>query len=1292
MIKNNKFNAEEFLLNGRRLIEASAGTGKTYNIANLFLRLLVGDACEPKAVDQILVVTFTRAATDELRGRIREKVELALQAFRGTPCDDLFINTLLKKFANKKEAARLLNYALLRMDEACIFTIHGFAVRAMQRFLFETGALANVELTEGENLRRDRVLADLWRQLQLTKNDSLKSFVEAMELSDFSSFNRYFEKISDRAEVIPSFDVSIPVQPLENILPALNQAVDTAIKPVFDFRKKLAKRWQSVRTDFESKVTEGKSGLNTDELHELLGCIDSWLECDDTQLVIPSRNKRPYNKLNPVAKGDGETARVIADLLQHAEESQPLSVYKSGPFRALLLQYIRASLTDIDLASMQLDDVITLINQTLREDGSKAKQLRSIITRSYPVCMVDEFQDTDPAQFEMFNQLYEGSEGSAFFMIGDPKQSIYSFRGADIFSYLNVRQAVQDQQHKENTHYIFSLDTNFRSKRALVEATNALFMESKNETENTPPIFLFPGIQYSEVKSCEDKEFKQDKGIFNPGYKQLPEEPLVFIVNNSDVNNEEKWDGDSLRWKYAQDTAQRIALLLDKTHPATIKIINKPEQGLRGGDIAVLVRSAREAAVMRDALLAQTPRIGSVFQSQRDSVFSSSLVAEDIYHLLCAMDNPKDKKLLKSAMVTLLYRGFSLDFHDLDAIEEERVFENIISEFVGYQEYWSKYGVLTALEHFTRHHQLMEKIAQLPDCDRLVTDLRHLGELLQKKYLECSSREELILWYKRQLSDDSGLDEDSKRIRLESDENLVKIVTIHVSKGLEYPVVFLPFFFLPWQPKSSKRLPLYHAEPDYHPRIDFSSSGNTVEHAMKKEMLAEDMRLLYVAITRAIYQCTIGVSAAVRGRQKTPLFPDTVWSHLLDIKDVPTPDWMTIKKALQNKMGKNPSVAYQTLFDKQDIVSKPKEFEKPSVAIQTYPALVTQVSLPELQPSNWVITSYTALAHTRKDPGLQQGGADEVLSETADTLAEVVKVNDDANWAENIRYRLHGSSNTGECLHHFFEQWAQDPSLLLSNGDMHSLLQRGLRNYGLDKPEGLDITSFTDDKKEAVYHARRQQLIDWFETVLRYPLLNKELNKKLNQEANTSLRELFLSGSVLPELDFDFSIGASGNPAEIREGINRILNQLGVAGIDGISRNTLEGLMTGAIDLLFIHNKKVYLLDYKSNTLGKSPQYYDQARLSQAMKESRYDLQYLIYSVAVHRYMQQRLQQGYSYDAGEYSFGGVFYLFLRGMGLPGYPDHGVWFHRPKAEDILALDAAFNGYSTDYLKNTGNFNA
>lgn len=1252
MKPSHTFNAAQFPLQGRRLIEASAGTGKTYNIANLYLRLLLGDDCVARSIDQILVVTFTRAATDELQGRIREKIEVALQAFRGESCDDAFIKVLLAKIADHPLAARRLNYALLRMDEACIFTIHGFALRVIQTFLFETGALANVAISEAGNARHEQVLADVWRQLQLTTNPVLQAYVQVLGINDRQSFASYFSPGNTPVDVTPVFTIKKNTRSLIDLLPQLEQQVDVGYQLTLNSKAELTTQWQALCQQIgvaELKVILGDKGNS-----KIFEKLDA--------LVMPSGKALERMMQIHDSTAQDAVAIFIRAFVHYANTSVERETLMMRNFRALLLQYLRSKMAAIDPETMQLDEVVSLVNQTLQGGGIKAAQLRAMITRSYPLCLVDEFQDTDPAQFEMFNQLYRDGSDTGFFMIGDPKQSIYQFRGADIFSYLSVRNDVKRQEQQSGEAHIFSLDTNFRSKRNLVALTNRLF---------AGPSFVFPGIDYVSVKSCES-EHGMDRGSYTTTNNSLPTQALVFVGNQSTDETKAKTNGDSLRWHYALDTAQRIAALLDGDSGG--KTNGKP---LRGGDIAVLVRTSREANAVRSALLAQTPRIASVFQSQRDSVFTSSQIAEDIYHLLCAMDDPKNKHLLKATMATLLYRGFSLDFTDLDAInaDEDRsgradtIFENLISEFDDYRKQWQDYGVLAALNHFTSRRQLMIKLAQLPDCDRLVTDLRHLGELLQTKYLECSSRQELIAWYARQLQDDSDMDENQKRIRLESDDNLVKIVTIHVAKGLEYPVVFLPFFFLPWTADADKKLPLYHPEPNYRARVDFALDSAVLNKHLQKEMLAEDMRLLYVAITRAIFQCYIGIAAATHSRQQ--VFDKTVWAHLLGITDK-QPDWSVIRQALQEKFGKADfaaDVAYQTL---SDLRPAPRALQRSDNAVELIPAVL----VPDPPPSRWLITSYSALAHARKDVGLRQGGADELSLKAVDFLPAA----DEAAWADNIRYRLQGSSNTGECLHSFFEQVALQPQLYLDHdpAGIDALLQRSLRKHGLEKPEGQQLSHLSDEGRDKLYRERRQHLLNWLQAVLQQPL-----------DTVPCLQQLFLAKQVLPELQFDFALGAAGKPARVYADINKVLMGQGVDGIQapgyrGHKRDEMEGLMTGSIDLLFIHNRKVYVLDYKSNTLGKSPSCYDRQHMTAAIKDNRYDLQYLIYSVAAHRYMQQRLQGRYTFDASDdnstgYSFGGVFYLFLRGMGFPAdssYAEHGIWFHRPCAEQIQALDHAF----------------
>lgn len=1233
------FAPETFPLQGRRLIEASAGTGKTYQIANLYLRLLL-EGESPLTVDQILVVTFTRAATNELRGRIRDKVELALQAFRQSLVDgkvqDAFIQALLEKYpdhAGRAEVCQRLNAALVCMDEACIFTIHSFAVQIIQTFLFETGALAEVELTEGDNHRQERILGDLWRQLQFNDHEPLRAYIEALGFNDLEAFQQYFCRIPAQAEILPAFKISTPPQALRDLLPQLESQLLRSTAGVFTERQFLAGRWKNIRPAFVAEVSTGKSGLTTDEVLELTNCIESWFGSLDTQLLVPPRNRRPYTKLNPLKKGEGDLAEFMTMLLQHAENNQPLATYRKNSFLALLAQWLRAAMAEPQLTSMQLDDVIRLINQTLVKNNAASHALRRRITGNYPACLVDECQDTDPEQFELFNRVYGEAEDSGFFMIGDPKQSIYAFRGADIFSYLDVRSQV-DAKH------IFTLDTNFRSKQLLVKATNALFVEQESR-----PTFLYEGIDFRPVHSCEDKPHQHNKGVYQAGDDN---KPLIFIGNSTDpTDTSQKHNRSGLQRRYARDTAQRIAALLHPESGASISKADNTTERLRAGEIAILVRSGTEARVMREELLKLEPPVLTVYQSQRDSVFTAAIFAEDLYHILAAMESPTDKRLLKAAMATPLYRGFVADFHLLESLEQDDGFyETCIAEFHAYRHEWQSHGVLAALGLLMQQRKLAEAFALQSEGDRLLTDFRHLGELLQQQAQACSSREELLIWYARQLQDDSDLDEDSKRIRLESDENLVKIVTIHVSKGLQYAVVFLPFFFFPHAVKPERDLPFFHEVEDkhYQPRLDFSSSTEVVQAAMSQESLAEEMRLLYVAVTRAVYQCYIGISASLN--RSSPQFTATVWPHLLGITEL-SPSWTEIRQALQAKFQScEEAVAYRVLDDADVKTSAAVPAPLPS-------ALIEQVSLPSLPASSWVLTSYSALANSRRDPGFRHGASDEQVL-ARDNIAMDENREADQRWQDNIRYRLRSSSTTGDCLHAIYETLAQTPDADLLAEVKNQLQRHGLLG-GLPAPE--DVLA----------------VARWIADTLEAPLLTAD--KKLN------LQYLYNQQQCLPELSFDFSLGSVA-PAAIEQGINRVLRRYQLAGIHLPGQTEVEGLMTGSIDLLFIYEKKIYVLDYKSNTLGKAPRFYDRPPMDIAMQEHRYDLQYLIYTVAAHRYMQQRLGNRYAFDGNgentEYSFGGVFYLFVRGMGLADYPQQGIWFHRPSAEQIMALDAAFKG--------------
>ncbi|MDH4020890.1 MAG: UvrD-helicase domain-containing protein [Xanthomonadales bacterium] len=1275
------FDPLSFPLSGKRLIEASAGTGKTYNIANLFLRLVLGHGTDNAfSVDQILVVTFTRAATSELNGRIRARLEEALSVFRGENTEDAFLNDLVSKLSSKSAISiKRLNDAILSMDEASISTIHSFAVQAAKTFLFETGALADIEISDSGYDARKQVVSDLYRELTIRFSESAPGFFALVPGMGFKDFHNYFgREIPLDCLVRPDYsetqgflglqeqfnDQHVPFlkahcdfqQEWEGLFPResglenkdyFNRITDIFNEQLFDEFKK------------EFKQTRGVSSLTGYLYGQLFSKdIDYW---DRTGTKFFDSWMRLSENV-----GEGGCFSLFLRVQKHVKAYLGFKDDISVKGKNLVLQSLHQKQGEFALDKMSLDDVVRLINDKLK-DKKSAPMLRQIITQTYPVCLVDEFQDTDPAQFNMFNDIYSESQNdTGFFMIGDPKQSIYAFRGADIFSYLNVRRNVQANQ-RENDPTIFSLDTNWRSKAALVEATNNLFRESPavnrgaDDASSTvqAPVFIFEGIEYHPVGSCENLQAAGDgesidKGQLTVGADNgLSDKPLVFIGNPS-TEKKDLSKGALLR-TYATDTAARISALLDGENGGKITSRDGTKNPVKPGQVAVLVREKWEARVIREELAKPHIGIRCVYLSQKESVFSDAEISEDIYHILVAINENNIKRSLKTALATPLLRGFRFDFKELERIEtEESELELLIEEFGAYKKQWLEHGVLTALSNLMEKRGLYSAISKRQDSDRILTDFRHLGDILQQRDMDCGTAEQLIDWYATQLDDDSALEEDSKRIRLESDENLVKIVTIHVSKGLEYPVVFLPFFYLPRDIKYDKQLPLYHDEQaDLAAVVDFERQAADVVKRMEKESLAEDVRMLYVAITRAIYQCNIGISATVFGSD------ETVWNHLLEM-NAKAADWPSLKNALQTRIERDELAAYSLVGDVNAIKFKAPEEDQ---LIIEEPMAVTVL------PSSWQITSYSALAHDKK---INFGDkADDESTSPEDTDRQVDSqelIEDDKKWAGNARYTLKGSAITGNCLHDIFETYALAP-----DGNFRAVVEKMLGVYGLDKPHRDRNTS------NSTYQLNCE---NYLAGINRW--LGQAMAQPLAHEASAefpSLLELFKSRQVSPELLFDFAIG-SGSQVPMIASINAVLANAGLAGL-GSGLEKIHGLMTGAIDLVFTYQDKVYVLDYKSNTLGKSPRFYDQESMGECMQRSRYDLQYMIYSTAVHRYFSRYYTDQYSYEPAPdktLSFGGVFYLFLRGMGLEEseYEHHGVWFTRPAFEHIDALDKVFIG--------------
>ncbi len=1226
------FDPATVALHGRHLIEASAGTGKTYSIANLFLRLLLEPHPsqtnnKPLRVEQILVVTFTNAATDELRGRIRKKIEEALQHFRGGASSDAFIRQYKQMQLSEESTCRAacdrLYDALMLVDDAAIFTIHSFAARAIQTFLFETGALADVEVNIGGSTQEQQQLDDIARLLAVGKHAVLGKYLESRNIDS----RKYAEQLS---RLLKRSNISLLAN--SSNIDGITSIYEKERKKYLKERKQLSKQWvffdtkakdyNSQRDAIAQEIGGEASNRNITDCinfcNNKFSGIDGFYKLGKTQQVILDS---PYvDQLSGTAKQLYAMMRNLADF--NVNEERFVGAIAVG--QSELLSLLEQKKTSVDLAQMQPDDIIQLINSKLNEPLS-AKILRAALTQQFPLCMVDEFQDTDPDQFRVFDRLYQDTKQLGLFAIGDPKQSIYAFRGADIFSYLDVKSNIEPNN-------IHSLDINFRSKQGVMDGVNALFNDDETQKCHQP-VFVYEGIEYESVYSCENPPQDRDMaaqalGVFRTG-KQA-HSSIVFIGNTAT----ESQTFNSLIPLYAADCAERTLALLQGEKRATVEK-NGVQEPIKAGDIAILVKDFAQANAIKTAMA--NKGLAAVYLAQKDSVFKRCLFAQDLLFILRAMDEPRSLHHLKAAFATPLMRQFQTGTALLDSLDTDDGFEKAIEQFGELCKHWEARGVFSALHLLFDKFNLHLAFAAQIDCDRLMTDFRHLGDLLQQQYLLTGSRERLLDWYASQLFNDSELDEEAKSLRLESDDNLIKIVTLHGCKGLEYPIVFIPFFFGFRETDLLESTPFYHQKSKnntWEAVLDFQSESDAILQAMRLERMAEDMRLLYVGVTRAIYQCYIGISQSHHGKVGNQLLQKSCWAHLLNLTEDEPSTWNVIQRKLQQRMGST-SCAYETLLP-----ASHARYQQP----QTGSADTLTVAAAVFPVSSWKITSYSALAH-QKDLRLSAvSKQDEPSEETLSDEEAFVSDSDDAHWKNDIRYSLWGGINTGDCLHKVFER--------LANGEaLNEVLAQELRTHGLADPEGKVADSA---ELEALKYQRQQSIDAWLQAVLSNPL----------HDTIPSLQELFSSAYVLPECAFDFSLGSNNNST--------------------IKNNPSNGIMTGSIDLLFIHNKKVYVLDYKSNTLGKAPRFYSHDNMHQAMIENRYDLQYSIYSVAAHRYMQQRLGDRYAFDDGEYSFGGVLYLFLRGMGLADYPQQGIYFTRPSQQQITTLDADFYSNEVRYV--------
>jgi exodeoxyribonuclease V beta subunit len=867
------------------------------------------------------------------------------------------------------------------------------------------------------------------------------------------------------------------------------------------------------------------------------------------------------------------------------------------------------------VARMTFDDMLTRLDNALQ--GNNGQRLASVIRQQYPIALIDEFQDTDPVQYRIFSTLYpaEGSAQLGCLMIGDPKQAIYSFRGADIYTYLRAHQ------NTVGKHY--TLNTNYRSTQNLVDAVNQVFVQAdlkpngafrfKRETDN--PLPFIPVA----AKGREDEWVINDQAA-----------PALSIWNwdISDLDGLMKPVGlPEYRQTMAEVTASEIVRLLNLANLGHTGFKSpKGLKPLQPSDMAILVRSGVEAKVMRNALAKRHLR--SVYLSERDSIFASR-EATDLLLWLKALAEPRNERKVRTALSTATFGWTYPALHQL-ALDEPG-WEQQLERFLGYQARWQQDGILPTLRQLMSDYGLHARLTAESEGERCITNLLHLAELLQQASGQLEGEQALIRYLAEAIEAESSQSGDEGIIRLESDANLIKIITIHKSKGLEYPLVFLPFICSFREINSRFNTNYRYHDENQTLKIDLTKADD-IRALSDEERLQEDLRLLYVAMTRAQYACWLGIAPIKSGNIKESQLEKSAMGSLLN--------WQTgmFADALGPKLTELKGSCETIMITGLPAVSDA--------------AYLTQQQAGQLESTriaaariinNWWVASYSTL----------QIEETQLISEEPSHLPQELETAQDDKQNDEADLNLSPTLKTLAGIHSLAR--GSGPGVLI-----HDLLEQcaklGFSAVQTNPTLGLQLIQKGFSASE---WAHKQDIIA--------SALSHWLSMPLLEGTDLSLAQL---GVDAYQAEMEFMLGADGVDVQV---LDRLVTRHTFAGQPrpSLLPRNVNGLLKGFIDLVFVHHQQYYVVDYKFNSLGNDAAAYTAEALEKAMLSKRYDLQYSLYLLALHRLLKVRLGTHYDFDR---HIGGGLYLFLRGSQGP---TGGRLFTKPPRELIESLDKLFS---------------
>ena len=1172
-------------LDARSLVEASAGTGKTHALAGLFARAVIVGRLR---VPQVLAVTYTIAATQELHERVRRRLQAAAELARefdmdapaetsGDGADTAVLRRLLHTALHDGSGESLagLRLRLLRatreMDLAAITTIHGFCQRLLAEHALEAGQpLLAAEIVPANAAQRSALAVEAWRAIS----------------ADAAGSEFLRRRFGDPDTLAGALRDLLAPDPL---LPPAPAGEPCATRD---------RAWRALRTSFRDTGAAARDALQAAVRERVLsGAKDKAIPFDvlwewfaqagDGAPLQPHPRLAclTHDWLRGICLKDRQAQLprlALCDAVEaYLQASDACDLARLHALRTLA----RARDADDKRArrSRDYDDLITAVFDASMDDDI-APRLAASLREQFPLVLVDEFQDTDARQWAIFSRLF-GDGG--LLLVGDPKQAIYRFRGGDVETYLAARATAQ---------LAAPLRRNYRSRPCVLAAVNALF-------EHAPEDALGSGIAFVRNESGRDPSC--DAHLLIDG---APAPPLSFHrvpAKPADGKPKEWSKTDSIRIA-AQLCADAIRDLLLAARGDRVQRIDEGAlRALQPRDCAVLVRTHGEGVAVREELARRgVPAVSA----GRGSLFATTQ-AQSLLTLLLALATPGDDRRLRAALASPL---FGLDAVALCALEEDgEALTRRQQAFAQWRQRWEQHGPQPMLAEVVARQA--PRLLALADGERELTYLLQLGELMQEARAQRLGPQGQLDWLRAAIAHADGEDE-TQQPRLESDAGRVQILTLHASKGLEFPLVFLPFVAIGRGNGHKPDFVTYHDDRGQRVRqwrTDTVQPGALAwaaacERAQAEER-AEDMRLLYVGLTRArdaLWVC----GGALKSSDNTAL------SRLLG--------------------GATPDAALRARLDgllqwREGLPVDAAGARLASPATRAVPEARTPQR--RLQ-RDWWIHSFSQLHRQRVHA--VHAPADEAPADDERPLARFD--------SGPVRF---GGTRFGNALHQALEhvdfaRWRDAAAGAIPDQDI-TILRQALRDQ--DYPES--------DLGDGVRELGQ--------------LIARTLNAPLGVRAGADVRLCDFPDPVrIAELDFHFTL------ADADSGALLALLQARDIATDrgGFGAARLSGLMTGKIDLTCQVDGRLYVLDYKSNRLPD----FAPDTLRHAMRASEYDLQALLYVVALHRWLRLRRGDGYDYAR---DIGGVRYLFCRGLD-PAQPGQGVVAMQFDRELIEAVDRLF----------------